>query len=209
MLALGIILAVILLLLILPVGVDLRYEEALTLKLKAGPLKFKQQPGKKKPQNKKPKDKSSGHKAAKAEKAPKPKLTLQDIRELLRIALKALGRLRRQLSIDVLRLHVCVAADDPYDAVLRYGALNAGLGALAPPLHNALRIRTEDVQTDVDVQGGEGSIFLQLIATLQIWEILWIALCGGCSFLAWHHARKKNAKAVSEINQNTQEEKAS
>ena len=210
MLALGIILAVILLLLILPVGVDLRYEGSLTLKLKAGPLKFTLLPGKKKPQNKKSKDKPSGHKAGKAEKKPKQKLTLQDVRDLLRIGLKALGRLRRGLSIDVLRLHMCVAADDPYDAVMRYGALNAGLGVLAPLAHNALKIRKEDVRTDVDVSGGgKSSIALRLQTTLQIWEILWIALCAGGSFLRWNAGRKKAAKAATVNNDNQQEEKAS
>ena len=204
----GIILVLLLLLLIVPVGADVRYEDAVTLKLKIGLLKVTLIPGKK---NKAPKEKKqkSGRKVGKAKEKPKQKLTVQDILTLARIGLDALGRLRRSLSIDVLRLHVRVSADDPYDAVIRYGALNAGLGALAPLAHQALHIRNEDVRTDVDVQGGEGDIDFRLQATLQIWEILWIALCAGFAFLKWNAQRKKSAKADKKVKETIQEEKAS
>ena len=199
MLVLGIILILLILLLITPVGVDLRYDGALRVRLKFGILHFTLFPGK---ENKTPKEKK---KPEKEKKQPGPKPTLQEILELVRIALQALGRFRRRLSIDLLRLYVLVAADDPYDAVLRYGALNAGLGVLAPLAHNALKIRSEDVRTNVDVQGTKSSAECHVIATLQIWEILWIAICFACAFLSWNGKRKKKLKAVETI----QEEKAS
>ena len=208
MLAVCIILVVLLLLLIIPVGADVRYEEAFSLRLKIGPLKFTLIPGKKKPK-KKPEKKPSGHKVGKAKEKPKQKLTVQDILTLSRIGLDALGRLRRSLSIDLFRLHVLVAAPDPYDAVIRYGALNAGLGVLSPAVLRALRFRREDVRTDVDVQGSEGSIDFRLQATLQIWEVLWIALCAGWAFLKWNAQRKKSAKAGKKVKETIQEEKAS
>ena len=121
--------------------------------------------------------------------------TLQDILALLRIALTALGRFRRSLSIDLLRLHILVAAPDPYDAVVRFGALNAALGVLAGPAHKALKFRKEDVRTDVNVQSEEGSISLQLVATLQIWEILRIVFCAAYALACWWLGKKRAAKA--------------
>jgi len=202
LLVLCIILLLLLLFLILPVGVHLRCEDDFSLKLQIGPLGIPLLPRRKakaeKVKAKKPK-----------EKKEKPKLTVRDLLDLAAIGMKALGRLRRSLSIDLFRLHVLVSAADPYDAVLRYGALNAGLGALSPAAHKALRIRTEDVQTAVDVQGGEGRVTAELKATLQIWEILWIALCAGIAFLKWRAARKKAAKMNETSNETIREEKAS
>ena len=212
MLALGIILVLLILLLILPVGADVSYDGELRVRLKIGPLKFTlipSKPKKERPPKAKKQKKPSLRKIEKQRAKKKLKLTVQDILDLVRIGLQALGRFRRSLSIDLFRLHILVAADDPYDAVMRYGALNAGLGALSPAAHEALKFRREDVRTDVEVQGAEGSLELQIIATLQIWEILRIALCGGFSFLSWYLNLKKAEKARTEINQNTQEEKAS
>ena len=215
MVALGIILVLLILLLLLPVGVDVSYDGALAVRVKIGPLKFTLIPSKPKKERppkaekQKKQKKPSLRKIEKQRAKKKLKLTVQDILDLVRIGLQALGRFRRSLSIDLFRLHILVAADDPYDAVMRYGALNAGLGTLSPAAHTALKFRREDVRTDVDVQGAEGSLELQIIATLQIWEILRIALCGGFSFLSWYLNLKKAEKARTEINQHTQEEKAS
>jgi len=209
LLALVIIFTLLLLLFILPVGVDLRYEDAFALKLKIGPLRCDLLP-KKKEKSEKPKKEKKNKKPEASKKSKKrPKLRAGDVMELCRIALKALGRFRRSLSIDRLRLYILVAAEDPYDAVLRYGALNAGLGVLAPLAHNALKIRNEDVRTNVDVQGQKGWLELQLIATLQVWEILQIALCAGFAFLSWSSARKKAAKAAENQKDTSQEEIAS
>ena len=199
MIALCIIVILLLLLLILPVGVDAAYLDGVfSLKLKLGPVRKTLLPKKQKEdapeEPKKKKKKKKKKKDGDAEK-PKKKLGLGDVLELAKIALKALGRFRRSLSIDVFMLHVVLAAADPFDAVTQSGYLNAGLGALSPLFHKALKVRSEDVQTGLDVLPGSIAFEGRIVATLQIWEILHIANCAGAAFLRWYLRRRRAARA--------------
>lgn len=193
MLALIIILAVIVLLLLMPVGVDMSFiGGAFSLSVKAGPLKIKLLPAK--PKAKAEKKQKARKKEKKKPAKEKQKLTLQDIMEVAKLGLKALSRFRRALSIDKLMLHLCVATEDPYDTVVRYGYINAALGGLLPYLHRAFKIRDEDIGTAMSFEEQKTSVDARFAATLQIWEILYIGICTGIGFLAWLHRRKKRKK---------------
>lgn len=205
MLVLFIIIAVVTLFLILPVGIDLLYSGGKTvLKAKLGPFRIALIPekrGKPKPKKKtteKPatKKKQAGH-AMQAKQKALPKLRLRDIMELARIALRALAAIRKNLSIDLLRLYICCGAEDPYDAVMRYGYLNAGLGALAPPFHAVCKVREEDVQTFVDFAGGKTELEAHLIVSLQIWEILSIGASAGWAVFRWYRNRRRNDRKMN------------
>ncbi|MCM1149847.1 MAG: DUF2953 domain-containing protein [Butyricicoccus sp.] len=194
MTALWIILAILILLLLLPVGVDAAFLGGVfSLAVKAGPLKIRILPAKpKKPKMKKPKKK----KDKKEESAkPKQKLTLEDIKSIARLALKALSRLRRFLSIDVLELYLRVGGGDPYDTVKQYGAINAALGAALPYVHGAFKIKKQDIQTAIDFSEEKLSADAHIAATYQIWEILCIAFCVLGSLIVWLVRRKKRARA--------------
>lgn len=217
MLALIIILVLLILFLILPVGADAAYDGAVfTLKAKAGPIKRQLLPKKEKPpdaegeeeqkpkKEKKQKEKKKKEKEQKEkeqEDKPKPKLTLDDIFELAGIALKALGRFRRSLSVDTFMLHLAAAAQDPYDAVLLFGRVNAGLSALSPLLHRALKIREEDIKTCVDTQPGDMFLEARVVVTIQIWEILYIAFSAGFAALRWLGKKKKETRKLGKPGQ--------
>ena len=195
MTALAIILAIIILLLLLPVGVDAAFlDEVFSLAVKAGPVKIRILPAKpkkpKKPKPQKPK-KDQKEKSAK----PKQKLTLEDIKGIARLALKALSRLRRFLSIDVLMVYLRVGGGDPYDAAVQYGAINAALGAGLPYLHMAFKIKKQDIKTDIDFSQEKTGADARFAATYQIWELLCIAFCALGSLIVWLVRRKKRARA--------------
>lgn len=197
MTALVIILAIIILLLLLPVGVDAAFLGGVfSLKVKAGPLKLRILPARPKKQSKKPREKSRKKPEPEKKKSGKKlKLTLEDIKGIARLALRALSRLRRMLSIDVLMLHLRVGGGDPYDAVVQYGAINAALGAGLPHLHRAFKIRKQDIQTAIDFAGEKMDVDARFAGTYQIWEILCIALCAGASFVVWLLRRRKRIRA--------------
>ena len=111
------------------------------------------------------------------------------------MAVKALSRLRRMLSIDVLMLHLRVGGDDPFDTVVQYGAINAALGAALPHLNRAFKIKKQDIHTAIDFSEESTSAEARLAGTYQIWEILCIALCAGASFVVWLLRRRKRARA--------------
>ena len=201
MLALIIILVLLILFLILPVGADAAYDGAVfSLKAKAGPVKLRILPKKEKPPEPEGEEKPKKEKKKKREKEhkPKQKLTLDDILELAGIGLKALGRFRRSLSVDKFMLHMAAAAPDPYDAVLLFGRVNAGLSALSPLLHRAVKIREEDIRTVVDTEPGNMLIEARIIVTLQIWEILYIAFSAGFAALRWLRKRKKKTRKLEQ-----------
>jgi len=197
MIALIIVVAVLLLILCLSVGADAAYDSAgFTLKLKLGPVTKTLLP---KPEKKRKKQKKKEEPEEEEEEGEKPKQelpfrpTLDDIRELLGIFFRLLGRLRRGLSVDLVLLHLLVAAEDPCDAVKTYGAVNAVLGALSGPVHRALKIRREDIQTCVDFEEASWIVEARIVLTLQIWEILYAVLCAGCAAGTWY-LRKRRAE---------------
>lgn len=199
MLAWIIVIVLLLLLLILPVGVDADYDGArFLLRLKIGPFrKLLFPPPEKKPKAKKEKkEKAERVRYPKGYHAPR-RLSREDILTLVRIGLRALKRFRKHLSIDLLRLHFTAAAADPCDAVLLYGWVNAGLATLSPLARPVLHIREGEVETAVDLEGETPRVTLRLIATLQIWEILFIAVCAGGALLVWLGRKKKQARAAA------------
>ena len=189
---------IVLLVLMLPVGVSAAYDDSgFLLRLKLGVLGIRLFPRREKRKPKRERRPEAAD-APQAAKKPKPKLKLRDIRDLLQIVLRALHRLRVHLSLDVLHLYITVAADDPFDAVRFYGAVNAGLGIALAELHKVLKIRDEDVAADIDLDAQQLRITAKVTATLQIWEILLIGICAGAALLVWHFRRKKQAKAEGE-----------
>lgn len=196
MIALYIILLVLLIILLIPVGLDACWDgEQRWVKLKIGPFRKTVLPGKgKKKRNKKPKQEAA---AAQAEEKPKPKLKLtpDDVMELLKIGLDILRRFNYHMSIERLRLHYTAASSDPYGAVLQYGRVNALLGVLAGPLHTVFRILDEDVRTELDFEATRPRIAARLIFGIRVWAILFIVICGGISVLKWYLNHKREARA--------------
>lgn len=233
MIALAVILAVIALLLIMPVGGDVSFiDNVFSLSIKAGPFKIDILPKKEKPEGqeaekkKKPKkekkkkdegEAAEGSDEAKKEKKPKQKLTFEDIMGIIKLALDALGRFRRSLSIDVLMLHLTTAGPDPYSAVMNYGYFNAAIGAILPSLHRAFKVKKEDIASAVDFDAEKMKVDARLVLTIRIGEILLVVFCAAFAFLKWFLRRrrriKREAKAAQkaakaeEKNNNTDPEK--
>lgn len=199
MTALAIIFAVVLLLLCIPIGADAAFggDGPVSLKLVLGPLRLRVLPPKSgKTAGKKPKKKAKEKKPAAAEEHKKKlKLSLRDILDLAHIALDALSRFRRSLSLDVLTLHITAGAPDPYDAVMQYNYLNAALGVLWPLFDRAFKVRERDVRTALDIGADGIAAAGRVKATLQIWEILHIANCAVYALAKWYLPKRKAAKA--------------
>lgn len=200
MIALWILLAVLILLLATPLGLAASFsKDILSLSLVLGPAKIRLLPKKEKPSPAKSKESKGRDKEKKAAKETKPgkekqKLSKDEILEILRMALKAVGRFFRKLKLDELVVHITIASADPYDTVMLYGYCNAALGALLPLLHNAFRVGREDIGAAMDFQLEKTELEAKLQATLRLGEILWIVLCAGAVFLGFYLRRKKRSK---------------
>ncbi len=156
---LGVIAAIIALILLLPIGADIGYEQGkLHVLAKAGPLTLKLFPRRKreepdvpKPPKKKKQKKPKAEKPA--EEQPKEKksldITLDEILALLKAVLDGIAHFGGKIRVDRFVLHVVVASGDPYNSAMLYGKLNAWLSALMP-LCKKLNAKNCDVWTDVN-----------------------------------------------------------
>ena len=211
---LGVILALILLILLIPIGVDLGYEgERFHLSAKVGSLLIQllpKEPGaekkprkKKEKKPKKKKEKKPQEPTEEAESKPKKKRSLpfnrDELLELLRVALKGVGKFGRAWRVDRFLLHYVAAGDDPYDTAMTYGWVNAALSSLAPLCRKRFRVKDCSVWTDVDFAAD--SVFLEvgLALTINLWHIFGVVNCllfGALKVLIRSKCRRKReAKA--------------
>jgi len=208
LIALGIIILIIVLLLILPVGADASFGDAgFALKVKIGPFRVGILPSagdaEKKKSKKEKKQKKKSAKGDGDEKKPGKtkksgqKLTFEDIKGIARLGLELLGRFRRSICVDLLKLHIACAGGDPYDAVINYGRINAALGAALPLLHKCFKFRREDYDTRIDFESEKLKIDARLIMSVTIGEILLIVLCAAVGFLKWMLRRRRRAKSAA------------
>ena len=174
------------------VGVDAEYDGVtFFLRVKAGPIKLAILP-------KKPKKEKKKREKPKKEK-PKgafPPLSL--LLKLAKLALEAVGAFRRKLQVDLLRLHLLIASDDPYNTAITYARVRAGLEGLYPLAARTLTIKERDVRLAADFAAEKTWAAGRLTLTIRIGQIIGIALVFLCKalppLLKWWIAQKRKKK---------------
>ena len=173
MLTFAIIISVLILIALLRFGVIVEYDEAgVKLWVKAVFLKFRILD-----EDKKDKPKKKKKKKKKKEKKPKEKRPggFRRFMDLLKAAIKALGRLKRRLLIKQLTLHFTSASDDPSKTAIQYGSINAVFGAVVPVIERQFRIKRRDLRASVDFTASEPVIYAKVIISIAVWEVFYIA----------------------------------
>lgn len=126
------------------------------------------------------------------EKKRKKGFETKQMLDIIKPALKALGRFRRKLVVDYLRIHYTVATGDPADTAIAYGIASSALGAVIPMVDSAFTIRNRDVGISADFLSDSSGFDFWLTATFQVWEIIYIAAAFGIDLLI---LKRKNHKA--------------
>ena len=182
-------LAIVILLVILPLGASVLYDEdGPRVRVVAGSVKIQVFPMKKKPKKDKPKKEKPKKESKKPAQAgeeqkpfPKPKTggSWTDFLPLVQVVLDLLNDLRRKLRVNELKLHLTMAGDDPCDLAVNYGRMNASLAALLTQLERFLVIQKRDVHIDCDFAASETVILARLDLTITLGRILSIAAVYG------------------------------
>lgn len=164
----GIIVAIIALIMLIPVGADISYiggQFGLSAKMcgvllqlfpkpEADPNAPEKEKKPKKPKKEKKKKEPKPDENADGAQKPKKKLKLSFTKEelfsLVKKVLRRFGRFGRKFRVDRFLLHYTAAGDDPYDTAVTYGYVNAALSALAPMCRERFDVRDCDVWTDID-----------------------------------------------------------
>ena len=174
LIVLGAVAAFFALLLLLPVGADVAFDEggpqvALRLgpvRLQVLPAKPKKAGGKKKAQRKKPAV-AAAHRAGGR---------LEDFRPFVRLGLSFLGALRRRLLVKRLELTITFDGEDPAKTAIRYGQAQAVAHALLPQLGQVFRIRRQAVALECAFTGGLLRVTCFLQVRLLVLDVLALAL---------------------------------
>lgn len=205
-----IVLAVLLVLLLLPFGAIVRYDEAgLLVFVKVWLLRFQVVPAPPKKKDKKGEKKEEKPKDSQEPPAPRKKDKEGEAKkggklELLRAALplvkQALVGLKKRLTIRQLELHVVWAGSDPADVAVGYGYANAALGTLWAVLSENFKIKKHSLGASVSFEDAAPTVYLNAIVTLNLWKLLTLVLPLLVRFLRNYYRLKGEAKEAAPDN---------
>lgn len=201
--ALVIVLLVLTVLLLTPLGIDGGYSgKNLVLGIRIGFLNIRVFPKKKKytkpkiPKQKKI-PKQTSEKAEGAEKSEKP-FDIEMLKGIIKPVLKSLGRFRKKLHVDYLRIRYTFATDDPFKTAMGFGVSSAALGAIIPLIDNAFDIGERDVGTSFDFLSDRPTFDCWITMSIQVWEIFYIAIAFGIDYLKLKIKQKRKARKGKE-----------
>ena len=212
---LGVIIAIIVAIMLVPVGADVAYEGGelrlsakvcgMLLQLIPKPPADETKPKKeKKPKKPKKKKKQPEEQAQTGEEKPKKKLDLDfgmdEILGLVKSVLRGLGRFGRKLSVDRFLLHYTAAGKDPYNTAMTFGYVNGALTTLAPICRRSFDAKDVDVWTDVDFTTEKTKVDFGVALTIrigQIFGVVFTILFGALGILIKHKFRKFKEKRAN------------
>ncbi len=179
---LGVLIGLIVLILLIPVGVDFGYENGelhLAAKVMGVLLPIYPKPPpdpNKPPREKKPKKEKKKKEPQEGEEQPKKKRKLpfnrDELLELLKIVLKGFGKFGRKFKVDRFVLCYTAAGYDPYNVAMTYGWVNAALSSLAPLCRERFTVKDCEVRTDIDFTADWMHLDLGIAMSIRIGQIL-------------------------------------
>lgn len=198
-----ILLAILIFILILPLGVRVNYDEdGAVVSILAGPIpiqifpvKKKEKPKKQKEEPKQPSPEETSVPESEEpqqnaaviddddeEEEPEPSAekkggSLLDFLPLVELALKFVGEFfGKTLHIDVLYLKLTMAGGDPADLGINYGRTWAALGNLWPHIDRLLTIKKRDIQLQCDFEGSQTLVNARVEITITLARLLGLVL---------------------------------
>lgn len=198
------ILVILLIVLPLRLGADAAYDtDGFRLVLIAGPLRLQLLPKQPAKAAKEKKPKAKRDKPEKAKKAAKTKqpLDLKFILEIAKLGLQTLNRFRICLRVDVFHLRFISGSNDPYKTAMNSAYVSAALNMLAPFARKAFRVKDSQIAVGTDFVAEKPLITARLALTIQIWQILYVAIVAAIAFIRVWIRHKKRAKAKGDASE--------
>ena len=205
---LAILVGLITLVMLIPIGADLRYEdEVIRVSAKAAGIKIQLIPKKKRePKPEKPEEKPKPEPEPKEEKPKKAKkkrslsFNAEEILDLLKLVLKSFGRFGRKFRVERFVLHWTAAGSDPYLVARTFSVVNAGLSQLAPICTERFHCRDSSVWTDIDFVSDRMFFEFGLTMTIRIGQIIGTGLRIGAGALMILLRSKRRVKREEKEN---------
>lgn len=190
------------------VGAAVAYSEAgFFLTVKAGPARIQVLPANTQKKERKPKkEKKAPEKPVAAEENAKPKRSVKDtvsiVLRFLPLVGEAVGRFKRKIRIDYVKLQIIWGASDPAATAKGYGAGNAAMGILWPVIEHNFKVKERDLCVGVDFERTKPEFTGNAQITITIGQCLSLALILGVKALKIYLGLRR------EKIENTENEKA-
>jgi len=125
----------------------------------------------KKEQKMKTKNKKNNATTAKEHGAELPK-----VRDLIKLAKEIFSKLRNKLTVDILKIDIQPASDDPFKTAMMFGGIGAGVGILISALENLFVVKRKEIFVIADFSSNLTRMYIEVQLSLRIIQILFIAL---------------------------------
>jgi len=159
----------------------------------AGPFRIQLFPSERKKKTEKAKKQPKREKSE--EQTQKKSGTVGRVLELLPTLTEALGRFKRKIRVDHLRLSVVWGAEDPASAAIGYGKANAFLGMIWPVLDNNFNIKKCDWQAEVDYNKTSPEFSADAAITITVGQLIsFVAHYGVKIIMTWSRSGNRAAK---------------
>ena len=94
-----------------------------------------------------------------------------------------LGRFKNGVYFGYIYLHAVVSAPDPYDAVMRYNAVNGFVGSIIPFFENEFKVKRKDIYIGLDMNGEKSKAEFEVSASVRLGCVIAVGLAAGFGFL--------------------------
>lgn len=189
-------------LLLIPLGIDGGYNgKKLILLVRIGLLNiriFPRAPKHTELKNPKRIEKTKNRKHLSKKSPQKKPQTMKAYKALAKIGLTTLGRLRRKLHVDYLRIHYTFATDDPFNTAVGFAMSSAVLGAIMPLVDEAFDTDERDIGTSFDFLSDRPTFDCWITLTIHVWEVFYIAIAFGIDYLKLKLRQKKEDRMRKE-----------
>lgn len=200
---LGILALLVAVILLLRAGVQISFGRELHIAAKVGPVRLTILPKEKKTEKpkKEKKKKAEGKKEPGAKKDKKKgKFTFEDVKSVAPVlfgALKnALGKTRRSMRVDPLRISICFGDEDPSRVAQIYGWANTAMWTAMPQLERLIHIPDPHIHMEVDYNSFSTRAEGEVGICFRVGDLLGIALALAFPMLKWYLAWQKERKKV-------------
>lgn len=124
----------------------------------------------------------------------KIKLTAQQLTDYARLALDAMGQLRRRIVVRRLQVRAIVATGDAASTAVAFGSAAAALGLLEPMMEEKFRIKRRDIAVDCAFDRTESEVEFDVEFSALTVRLLAAGLRIGLRF--WKQYKENQEKAV-------------
>lgn len=107
---------------------------------------------------------------------PKQKINFCDIYCTANALLKAFNKIKHGIVIEHIGIICICADDDPYTAIMKFNAVNAGVFSLLSYLESCFKVKNREINIDTDMTADKSVMQLSAQMSLRVGQIVYFVI---------------------------------